>query len=117
MTATHNSPSQKTLALNMEKWRSIITDWELSKESQKKYCERLGISLNTFTHARSKLIRDKKIKPAFIPLSLNPIEIQNSSSINTVIIENPKGFKLHVSSELSLDRLVKIFKLCGWLNA
>ena len=117
MTALQKPPLQKTLPLDMEKWRAIISDWESSKENQKRYCERLGINLNTFTYARSKLGQTKKIKPAFVPITLNQAETQHSSTIDTIIIENLQGFKLHVSSTLSLDRLAKIFKLCGWSDA
>ena len=98
MMVLQNSPLQKTSPLDMEKWRAIISDWESSKENQKRYCERLGINLNTFSYARSKLSQTKKIKPAFIPITLNQAEIQHPSAIDTIIIENPQGFKLHVSS-------------------
>lgn len=105
----HNLPFQKNLPLDMDKWRAIISDWDSNKESQKKYCERLGINLSTFTYARGKLNQVKKIKSAFIPITLTQTETHNYSATDTVIIENPQGFKLHVSSALSLDRLAKIF--------
>ena len=117
MTELHNPAPTKTVSLDMEKWRAIMSDWESSQESQKQYCERLGINLNTFTYARSKLIKAKKLKSAFIPVTLVQSESQKLSTMDTVIIENPQGLKLHLSSDLSLERLTKLFKLCGWLSA
>ena len=117
MTEHRNLSSTKTVELDMEKWRSIISDWESSQKNQKQYCARLGINFNTFSYARSKLRQTKKIKPTFIPVTLNQSEHQKSLNTDTVVIENPQGFKLHVSSDLSLERLIKIFKICGWLNA
>lgn len=105
----------KPTPLDMQKWQSIISDWEQSNESQKTYCERLDISLNTFTYARSKLSQNNKIPPAFLPVTL--VNSKISSSDESIVIENPQGFKLSVSSALSFDRLTKIFKLCGWQNA
>lgn len=113
MTIPENPVSKRNLPLDMEKWRAIISDWESSKENQKTYCERLGIKLNTFTYVRGKLSQGKTIKPSFIPITLTPTDTRS----DTVTIENPQGYKLHFSSALSLDRLAKIFKLCGWSNA
>jgi predicted enzyme involved in methoxymalonyl-ACP biosynthesis len=116
-TETETPIFPKPQPLDMEKWQAIITDWEPGKETQKNYCERLGVSLNTFVYARSKLAQNKKAKSTFIPVKLNQLEDQRSQIADIVTIENPQGFKLHISSDLSLDRLAKIFKLCGWQNA
>lgn len=109
----NNDLVKKPLPLDMDKWRPIIMDWESSKESQKSYCERLGINLNTFTYARSKLTPVKKQKLTLVPIEINQPDSQKQFDINKVIIENPQGYKLHVSSDLSLERLTKIFKLSG----
>jgi hypothetical protein len=77
----------------------------------------LGISINSFVYARSKLAQNKKTKPTFIPVKLNQPEDQKSQIADIVTIENLQGLKLHISSDLSLDHLAKIFKLCGWKNA
>lgn len=116
-TETKNPLVPKPQPLDMKKWQTLIADWEPGKETQKNYCERLGISLNTFVYVRSKLAQNKKTKPTFIPVKLNQLEDQQSQITDRVTIENPHGFKLHISSDLSLDRLAKIFKLCGWHNA
>lgn len=111
----NKNPNQiKAEPLDMEKWRVIIAEWEVSQESQKNYCARLGININTFAYARSKLSQNKKSKPTFIPIALKQTTDQTYQKDDIIIIENPEGFKLHVSSALSLDRLAKIFKLCGW---
>jgi hypothetical protein len=103
-----------SLDLDIEKWRLIILGWESSKESQKTYCEHLGINLNTFIYVRSKLTRSKQSKVTFVPVELNQSKDQRQWHTDTVVIEHPRGLKLYVSPDLSLERLTKIFKLCGW---
>ena len=52
-----SSPKNKPLDMNY--WRKFIDDWDSSKESQKNYCQRLGLNLNTFTYLRGKLTQKK----------------------------------------------------------
>jgi hypothetical protein len=66
--------------LDMEKWRTIINQWELSQETQPQYCKRLGLKLNTFSYARSKLAKDKISNNKFIPVTI--IENNNPPTIN-----------------------------------
>lgn len=61
-----NHPAKITL-FDMSKWREIIDAWTTSGENQKDYCERLGVSINTFSYARSKLQQQNKAKTQFIP--------------------------------------------------
>ena len=62
------------ILLDMNEWREIINNWSKSCESQKSYCNRLGINLNTFTYVRSKL--QKQTKPAAMQFA--PVTIKNS---------------------------------------
>jgi hypothetical protein len=100
--------------LDMEKWRTIIAEWESSQETQPQYCKRLGLKLNTFSYARSKLAKNKISNNKFIPVTI--IANEESSAINTdmIIIENTQGIKLHIQAGMKADRLAKIFQLCGW---
>jgi hypothetical protein len=109
-----NISAAKNLPLDMKKWRSVIEEWDSSKENQKDYCHRLGVSLNTFTYVRGKLLQKNKIKSKFIPVTLGHIEETKNHSQNLLTLENPRGFKLHISPSLSLEQLSKIFKLSGW---
>lgn len=115
VSAGNQADSEKASVLDMAKWQSIIAEWEASKESQKRYCTRLGINLNTFTYVRSKL--GLVSKPKFIPVTVNPSANKGSESIDRLVIETPQGFKLHISSSLSVERLAKIFRLCGLQDA
>jgi hypothetical protein len=113
---SQNPPVLKNPALDMEKWRSLVNAWDASKENQKDYCQRLGISLNTFTYVRGKLIKQDKntAQPPFVPITLSRFEEQNNPRATTLLLENPNGLKLHISLSLSLEQLIKIFKLAGW---
>lgn len=53
------SITAKSLPLDMERWREIVIGWDKSGETQQAYCQRLGVSLNTFSYARSKLLQQK----------------------------------------------------------
>ena len=50
----------KATLLDMGKWRNIIEEWSRSGENQKTYCDRLGLSIHTFTYVRSKLHQQNK---------------------------------------------------------
>lgn len=109
--------SAKIIPLDMEKWREIVDCWNTSGESQKAYCQRLGISFNTFSYVRSKLILQNKPKVQFAPFTINNKEIEKATSQTAIVLENPDGYKLHISASLSLEQLTKLFKLSGWNNA
>ena len=116
MTDKQTKPTPKNTPLDMKKWRTIISDWEVNKENQKTYCERMGIKINTFVYARSKLMKSKnRIKNNFIPITVTHAEKPIPAiAAEKIIIENSKGFKIHLSAELSENNLTKIFKSCGW---
>jgi hypothetical protein len=107
----------KNAPLDMEKWREIIEGWNKNEENQKSYCQRLGINLNTFTYARSKLLSQVKPKTQFIPLIIKNNNEEKINSSSMLVLENPQGYKLHLSASLSLEQLTKLFKLSGWTNA
>lgn len=110
----YSEAAAKNPPLDMEKWRSIIDGWNSSQENQKDYCHRLGISFNTFSYAKGRLHPKNKIKSKFIPVTLGNLESSRSHTPNLLILENPRGFKLHISSSLSSEQLSNILKLSGW---
>ncbi len=60
MESTVKNNSAKNTPIDMDKWREVVEAWKKSGENQKAYCQRLGISLNTFSYARSKLLKQAK---------------------------------------------------------
>jgi hypothetical protein len=54
------------------------------------------------------------VKPKFIPITLSRFEEQKNQHSNLLTLENSGGLKLHISPSLSLEQLIKIFKLSGW---
>lgn len=111
ITHTKNDP------LDTNKWRKIIDAWEISGESQKTYCERLQLNINTFTYARSKLLQKSKAQTKFVPLTIKNVTDNQTFPSPVIVLENPQGYKLHLSASLSLEQLTKIFNLTGWNNA
>jgi len=111
------SHTAKNPPLDMEKWRAIVEAWATSGESQKVYCQRLGISLNSFSYVRTKLMSQNKSKSQFIPLTINKCNTEKSISQSLIILENPYGYKLHLSASLSLEQLTKLFMISGWKDA
>lgn len=106
--------------LDMVRWREIVEAWNGNIETQQAYCKRLGISLNTFSYARSKLQQQTKPKNHFIPIALKSSEEKTNSysaSHSAIVIENPRGYKLHLSVSLSSEQLAKLFKISGWSHA
>lgn len=109
--------SEKITQLDMDKWRETINAWEKSGENQKAYCDRLGLSLNTFTYARSKLLQQNKPKSQFIPLTIKSNSEEKSLTPSVIVLENTQGYKLHFSASLSIDQLTKLLRVSGWNNA
>jgi hypothetical protein len=102
--------------LDMKKWREFIYGWELSQESQKNYCKRLGISFNTFSYARSKLLQKENMHTKFIPLEIKTVDKKILDPSLSLFLENYSGLKLHISHTLPVEQLSKILKACGWLH-
>jgi hypothetical protein len=111
-----NHPVKNT-PLDMNKWQKIVEAWNKTIETQQAYCKRLGVSLNTFSYARSKLLQQDKPKPKFLPLTVKNNDKETIFSSSTITLENPCGYKLHLSASLSLEQLSKLFKLSGWAHA
>lgn len=111
-----NQPAKNT-PLDMDKWREIVEAWDTSGENQKDYCQRLGVSVNTFSYVRSKLMQKDKRNAQFIPLTINNSSAERTTAQSAIVLENPYGYKLHLSASLSLEQLAKLFKLSGWYNA
>lgn len=109
--------SAKNTPLDMVKWREIVEAWKTSGENQKAYCQRLGVSVNTFSYVRSKLMQKDKPKTQFIPLTINNSCAEKTTSQSVIVLENPCSYKLHLSASLSLDQLAKLFKIAGWNDA
>lgn len=88
--------SAKNTPIDMEKWRGIVEAWNKSDENQKAYCQRLGVSLNTFSYVRSKLARQDKPKNQFIPLTIKNSNEERALSPSVIVLENRQGYKLHI---------------------
>jgi hypothetical protein len=110
--------SAKNTPLDMEKWGEIINGWNQSGESQKAYCQRLGLNLNTFSHARSKWLSRNKTPTKFIPVTIKKsVEAKKLSSAFPIILKNQSGYKLYLSTALSAEELSQLFQLSGWRHA
>jgi len=116
-TNPENTSLPRNTPLDKIKWFNLVKAWDPKREKQKQYCERLGISLTTFSYVRSKLMKETKIKTKFISLTVNQADSPKTTEPELLTLENPQGFKLHFSPSLSLDQLTKLFKLSGWQNA
>jgi hypothetical protein len=45
LSQTKNVTSPKNIPLDMDKWQDLVEAWDATKENQKAYCQRLGISI------------------------------------------------------------------------
>lgn len=91
--------SAKNAPLDMNKWREIVEAWNKSGENQKTYCERLGISLNTFSYVRSKLLQQNKSHTQFIPLTIK----NNEEEIKDFILPEKQAVRLSQAKPLLDD--------------
>ena len=117
MKSTNNENTFSAIKENInskEHWRKIISDWESSQETQKNYCARLNINLNTFVYWRGKFLTN--VKPKVEQNNFVPVIVKSEGfKINeSLIIENKYGNKLHVPLSLNCDQLEKILKIVGF---
>lgn len=101
--------------LDTTKWHAIIADWEQSHESQKAYCERMNINLNTFTYMRGKLLAEKKKQngSSFVAVKIKP-DAKSIVSPQAITIENSKGMKIHLPVTIHEAQLKQILQVLGW---
>ena len=109
----------KNIPLDMNYWSEIINNWNRKNESKKKYCERLGINLNTFTYVQIKLQQKMQPKPQIHFASLN---VTNSNqyhpkTLEKIIFENARGDKIYLPTTLPSEELTKLIKLLGCSDA
>lgn len=112
---TQAEPSNPFAPLDTAKWQAIIVDWEQSNESQKAYCERMNVNLNTFTYMRGKLLAEKKKQSGanFVAVKIKP-EVKPTTAPKSMTIENHKGIKIHLPMNISETQLKHLLQLLGW---
>jgi len=103
--------TSRITTVNQDAWPKLISEWQSSGESQKEFCKRLNLNLNTFTYIKGKL-SIKKQKNTFIPLTIGK-EI-SSKPIPNIILENAAGMKLHVSLTATDENIIRLLKIAGW---
>jgi predicted enzyme involved in methoxymalonyl-ACP biosynthesis len=104
-------------SLDMVVWSEIVNNWNKTTESQKVYCARLGININTFVYARNKLRKQEMPSAQFASLKVIPSYEDKTIEQPKIILENNRGYKLYFPASLSLELLIKLFKLSGWSDA
>jgi hypothetical protein len=113
---TVNSP--KISSSDKSKWAELIGEWERSEESQKAFCARLGLNLNTFVYWRARFVAASKREAKrnkFIPLAIKNEVAQKPGS--EMILENKNGIRLLIPLSISSDKLVQILKMVGFIHA
>ena len=115
-----NNQSGKA-TLDKIKWLELIAEWEKSNESQKQFCDRLGINVNTFTYMRGKLLSSgKKLakNKKFIPVTIAKEEDKEKIIyLDVIILENRNGIKLHIPLSVPFDKVSHLLQLAGWSHA
>lgn len=83
------TPSKQIKMLDKTRWQALIVEWKKSNESQKAFCNRLGLNVNTFTYMRGKLLQEDKGPKAtkFIPVTVS--EANKLIDICEVTLESP----------------------------
>lgn len=100
----------KPKVINQEEWSKLISEWKSGTESQKEFCARLNLNMNTFTYIKGKLsAKDKQKK--FIPLTIRQEACPKLKP--NIILENTKGMKLHIPLTADED-MMGLLKLAGW---
>jgi predicted enzyme involved in methoxymalonyl-ACP biosynthesis len=107
---------QSNFALDMHQWSAIVKQWDRTKESQKAYCNRLNLNINTFCYVKAKLKQKHIVSAKFIPVTIEPHESMVSTN-SSLCFENKRGIKLQVPLSIKENVLLKLLKLIGWNHA
>lgn len=113
MHSPDNFPTKqyKSAPIDREKWATIIAEWEKSEESQKDFCKRLNLNINTFSYARSMMqIKEKSNKSKFVPVRIKQDALP-MHSFEKMILENNRGIKIHLPVMVSEERLLMLLKI------
>ena len=101
-------------------WRALSAEWESSDEPQESFCERRGISYNSFVYWRMKFIKARKHDAEDKPSSFAPITIGSStscvpSSMPSIQLILPTGIRLNLFSDVDKSALQKVLETLGAL--
>ena len=95
----------------LDRWKSLITDWQESGETREVFCRERDLKISTFSYWRTKINKHNKLgntgtgaplKDSFIRYSLP------SSVSNGFTIEWPDGMKLRLPSGISLQEIAEL---------
>jgi len=106
----------KFTPIDMDKWTKIVAGWNKSQESQKAYCERLNLNINTFSYVRSKLLKQEKLNRKFIPITIKEEKICDEGH-NRLSLENRAGIIVHIPLSISETKLSSLLKVLRWHHA
>jgi hypothetical protein len=79
---------EKPLLLDKQKWMILISEWENSNDSQKAFCERNQLNINTFSYMRAQILsKQKHIENKFIAVKVKE-DINISPQSKLFVIQN-----------------------------
>lgn len=101
-----------------EYWQEIISKWQASNQSQRKFCLTHGLNKGTFSYWRTMFLTEKTKNETntFIPLKIN-VDTNSIPESTSITIENPIGNKINLPLSLSRSQLVFILELLGFNHA
>lgn len=87
---------------NLQKWNQIISDWEVSDQSQITFCKERNLSIASFGYYRTKQLKSQKedqAQPEAISrfIEAKPINPRQKSSLLNLQIENNGGIKFQLN--------------------
>jgi predicted enzyme involved in methoxymalonyl-ACP biosynthesis len=106
-----NFSGSKEKVINLEEWSKLIIAWKNGTESQRKFCARLGLNINTFTYAKRKLSAKNK-QEKFVPIVIR--QETPSKLMSNIILENAKGMKLYIPLTSISEEMINLLKMAGW---
>ena len=95
---------QSKLASKKEFWEDHIKKWELSKLTQKSYCEEANIKLTTFVFWKSHLKKPKTKK--FLPVELKSLPMDTSIKIKLLT-----GNIICIPFNIGITEIAKLIRL------
>lgn len=96
-------------------WREHSEGWKASGLTQVAYCEREGISHNSFVYQHNRLAVKSKIKPLSF-IETKPELSMASNSTAGLQLMLPNGIRIGISGEVTASLLQTVLGIAGGLK-
>lgn len=108
--------SIKHKKLTEQEWRSLCSEWEASKQAQKKFCAERDISYPLFVNWRSKILAERGETRGNKFRAVTVSKKESPTPQSCLILKIPNGITLHITPNTPKSSLSMTLEVLGVLS-